>query len=452
MKKTCANLILIFLSSYPNLSYAQTTDNNSASVKAQVEMREMRRLVVDYVREKNVLPQKTSDILDQAAILYRKEGKLYKDFLEQMASKKQGSSSFIVPYFIKTRRLSGVPYFTPKSKGSRDVILYTDKFFSANGKTANPMGFYTVLWDDMSIDLIPYDCLFYSIRLTEDPQTYFRSKGFMGEGGLLDNTLSYEEFWVNAKYKYPPIGKKSDKVDNFPTTDNGIDSLVILSRYLSNESRYGIDRDDLWSTFDSKKTEFSLNEVELGAKRLKIPVQVVKSSLSELDNKKTVASLFLKDDGRIVTLTALDDDRAVVVDRGLTRNVERSVLEKRYSGEALVPTKALTQKANIVADDAVRQVQLKTLEEEVLQSVTFRNTGKTAVKLELEYPLLGVTESKLSKDSLAPGETATLDLKIKWRSILKVPTQNVLVSLQTSDPIVPRLQLAFLLVPPTAPQ
>ena len=173
-----------------------------------------------------------------------------------------------------------------------------------------------------------------------------------------------------------------------------------------------------------------------------------KQILAQLQKSGTPALIFLKDDGRIVTLTALDDDRAVVIDRGLTRNVERNVLEKRYSGEALIPTKALTQNAAIVADDAVREVKLPSLDAEVPQQFVLRNTSTTPITLQLEYPLLGVTESKLSKGIIAPGETATLDLKVKWRSILKAPYQNVLVSIQTNDPIVPRLQLAILLTPP----
>ncbi len=211
-----------------------------------------------------------------------------------------------------------------------------------------------------------------------------------------------------------------------------------------------LERPKVWSLFPLYKTEFTLKDVHLVASKADIALKLENFQLTDVDKAKSAAILFLKDDGRIVTLTAIDDDRAVVIDRGLTRNVERSVLEARYSGEALIPTKALTQNAGIVADDAVREVKLSSLEAAVPQSVTLHNTGKTPVTLQLEYPLLGVTEAKLSKDTLAPGETATLDLKIKWRSILKAPTQNVLVSLQTSDPIVPRLQLAWLLVPPTA--
>ncbi len=235
---------------------------------------------------------------------------------------------------------------------------------------------------------------------------------------------------------------------NVVDDNGGPESLVQLSRRVTYPTIYGIDREQLWKQFDPAQPEFTLSDIQAGATKLGLDTRVQKLTLAQLQASGMAAALFLKDDGRIVTLTALDANRAVVIDRGLTRNVERSVLEGRYSGEALVPTKAVAQSAGIVAEDAVRSIQLPSLDAEVPQLFTLRNTGKTPLTLQLEYPLLGVTDSKLSKDTLAPGETATLDLKVKWRSILKAPTQNVLVSLQTNDPIVPRLQLAILLNPP----
>ena len=232
--------------------------------------------------------------------------------------------------------------------------------------------------------------------------------------------------------------------------NGGPEGLVQLSRRLNQPSIYGIDRNEIWNILDPAQAQFTLADVQLGATKLGLDTQVAKQTLDQLQKSGTPALLFLQADGRIVTLTAIDDDRTVIVDRGLTRNVERSVLEKRYSGEALVPTKALTQNAAIVADDAVREAKLASLDAEVPQQFVLRNTGTTPITLQLEYPLLGVTESKLSRDTIPPGETATLDLKVKWRSVLKAPYQNVLVSLQTNDPIVPRLQLAVLLTPPAA--
>lgn len=127
--------------------------------------------------------------------------------------------------------------------------------------------------------------------------------------------------------------------------------------------------------------------------------------------------------------------------------VQPEILENCYSGKALLPVKADAFRAALIAEDAVREIALQNLQEEVAQQVTLRNTGDKPVQLQVEHTLLGATQAKLSKDILAPGENATLDLRLKWRTILRGKQQNVLVSLKTNDPIMPRLQLAFVLRP-----
>ncbi len=349
-------------------------------------------------------------------------------------------------------RPNGSPIGSVKPRGTRDVIAYTNIYFYQNSYknksgsyVNNPIGYYLYIDENEVIEKTPYDLM---VRF---PINGGLSLAFPTQPFVPIDSITYAEFWADTIGSPPPFGKKLSSNRDEPVLDNGgPESLVQLSRRENFHSIYGIDRSDLWQQFDPSQVEFILSDVQAGGMKLGLDTQVQRLPLSQLQKNGSPALLFLKDDGRIVTLTSLDDDRAVVIDRGITRNVKRSVLEARYSGEALVPTKALTQQTGIVADDAVRQVQLKSLEDEVPQAVTLRNTGKVPVTLQLEYPLLGVTEAKLSKDTLAPGETATLDLKIKWRSILKAPTQNVLVSLQTSDPIVPRLQLAILLTPPPA--
>ena len=352
-----------------------------------------------------------------------------------------------VVYKFNFRRLDGYNLQSIRLRNTRDLIAWTDIYVYRNMNYYNPqkslpntVGFYVVLWDDGSIEEIPYDEALYYL----DDQGYYLNY-FRGQSDEKFSSLTYEEMLRG----FPLLGKPTPSNSRIPVADNGgPESLVGLSRFQLFPDMYGIDRQQLWKVFDFTRSEFTLSEIRTGATKLGLSTQVETQTLAQLQKSGTPALLFLQDDGRIVTLAALDDDRAIVIDRGLTQNVERSVLEKRYSGEALVPTKALTQNAAIVADDAVREVKLPSLDAEVPQQFVLRNTGTTPITLQLEYPLLGVTESKLSKDIIAPGETATLDLKVKWRSILRAPYQNVLVSLQTNDPIVPRLQLAILLTPP----
>ena len=355
---------------------------------------------------------------------------------------------YSVPYFISSINMDGSPVDRPAPKGSSSAIAWLEIYFHLNSyqdKKDNlvfsPEGYYVVLRRDGAVEKIPYD-----ETLQVAVQDYFQL-AFPGQVGVPFDTVTYGEYWSDI---LPiPIGKPASGIDGSLVLDNGgPESLIQLSRRLIAPNLYGIDRRDLWRVFNPLKPEFTLSDIETGAPKLGLNTQVEKQTLAQLQKSGTPALLFLQDDGRIVTLTALDAERAVVIDRGVTQNVERSVLEKRYSGEALVPTKSLTQNAAIVADDAVRELKLPSLDAEVPQQFVLHNTGTTPITLQLEYPLLGVTESKLSRDTIPPGETATLDLKVKWRSVLKAPYQNVLVSIQTNDPIVPRLQLAVLLVPP----
>ena len=158
------------------------------------------------------------------------------------------------------------------------------------------------------------------------------------------------------------------------------------------------------------------------------------------------ALLFLQDSGHIVTMTALDDDRAVIVDKGETQNIARTDLEKRYFGDALVPAQMLT--SSVVARDNVRLIELTARDAEVTQQVEIRNHGTQELSLQLEPLAPGITSAQLSASTLAPGEVATLDVKLKWRSVAQTRRQNVLFSVRTNDPVAPSLQIAFLLVAP----
>lgn len=344
---------------------------------------------------------------------------------------------------------------SPKKDFGLDVLAYVDTYYHVNtvnfnqGRSrANPTGFYVVLYEDGRIDNVPFDKAFYSYETKNSNATKLTHVlAFPDQSGVPYNSLSYQEYWewknrsLNSPNPYVPIGSRLLTNSNEPAPGNGaLEGLLHLFRCLDRS----VEREALWQTFESDKTEFSLAEVKAAAQKLGLQTQVEPASLSRLQSLGSPAILSLKDDGRIVTLTSIDEDQAVVVESGMTYVMARKVLEESYSGQALLPAQV---KAAVVAENHVRSIGLKNYEDEVSQRITIRNTSDRATSLKLAYPLPGVTEAKLSKNTLAPGETATLDLKIKWRSILKSPTQNVLVPLSIGANQ-PRLQLAFLLVPP----
>ena len=459
-KKTA--LVAVVISIFPVATYSQmqsrpliVTDLNGIDSNGQT-LGEFNNVLVDFMKIKKIMDSykvEKSSLPDSVLDLYffaqdkEKEKDLWPDFVnpDSMYSDRpqfRKSPKEITPY-VKAK-----PKNQSESSKRNPVFIFTDLHFHRNSYVndegvsfSNPSGYFFTLRENGLIGKIPYDV----VDFTYDTREKSLSPYFSDEGDMAINVVNYDERSAFLpKSSKLGIGKPTRLKNGQVILDNGgPESLIQLSRRLSYPTRYGIEREKLWQTFDPAQPEFTLEQIQVGAQKLGLIARVEKVTLAQLQAAQTPALLFLQDDGRIVTLLSLDDDRAVVVDRGVTRNVPREVLQNRYSGEALLPA----QTPVLQAEDGVREVKLPSYTAEVEQKVVLRNTGDKTLPLQLDYPLLGVTEAKLSKESLAPGESATLDLKMKWRSVLKAPTQNVLVSLSTGEGQ-PRTQLAFLLVPP----
>jgi hypothetical protein len=350
----------------------------------------------------------------------------------------------VMPYYVTNKRPNGDLIGSPKTIGTRDVLSYTGIYYHPNGQrtpngmSPNPNGFYLVLWDDGQVTLIPYDEILY---VSQDSKTLTIT--FPGQAGVPDRIMSYQEYWKNLANLSPPLGKPIPKGQVEPIPDNsGPESLVTLSRLFNYPNHYGIEREKLWQTFSPAQPEFTLPEVQTGAQKLGLPLELRKLSLEELEQLNTPALFLTSDDKRIVTLANLDDKEAIVIDRGLTRVVSREILAQKYGGEVLLP-QAADAASSIAAQDPVRVLTLANKDEEVKQQVTITNRGTQPLTLQIERPIPGVTNAELSSDTVAPGASATLSLSIKWRDILKGESQNVFVFLKTNDAIRPRLQLGF---------
>ncbi len=426
-------------------------------------MQRMKDVIIDYrLRNNGAFPQGMREVLNDVSLLV-KEGKVanYWDYLKPLyTGDLEGTRSVTYDYKVKKVRLDDQSIGSPLPRGAKESLAYTDRYTSDLLATteagSNPQGDYIVLWSDMTISTVPYDCIVVAKR-TLTPTRSTRRLGFEGDAGLLLNGLTFAEDSGYLPPSNPPMGKPGAKLSR-TTLDagtNGPESLVALSRRMNHPSIYGIARDQLWQTFDPAQPDINLAQLQSGAAKLGLATQKQRVSLQTLEQKNVAAALYRPKDGRIVVLTALDSSHAVIVDRGSTRILTREQLENSVGAEveALYTKTAVNRVASIRADDAVRVVELPSLDSEVPQQFVLRNTGETPVTLQLEYPLLGINQAKLSQEVVAPGETATLDVNVGWRSVLTtplqkmMPSQNVMVSIRTNDPIVPRLQLAVLLTP-----
>jgi len=350
-------------------------------------------------------------------------------------------------------RQDGTAFDSPKPEGNRDVLAMTSLYYHANHPTAknihrmqNPVGFYMVLWDDGEIEKIPYDQVLYVAVPTNSKYPSWNGLSydvaFRGEAGLPWDCFTYAELGQamdppGAIDKSPKIGFPLSSGQTEPQPDNGgIESLVTLKR-LENQQ---FDREQIWDSLGHQVKDFTLDDIQTGAAKLKFPLQKKKISLQELQKLHTPAILHLNSSWPIVAVPAMDEDNAIVCFNGATLIVPTQKLVAQYEGEALLPS---TVALPLQVDDAVRTVSFNSDLDDVTQKVTITNTGAKPVSLTLERPICGVTKADLSLDKIAAGQSITLDLNFEWRDFLKGNKQSTFVMIHTDDPSQPVLQLGF---------
>jgi peroxiredoxin Q/BCP len=346
---------------------------------------------------------------------------------------------------ITDRRPDGTFTGSSRPVATRDLLAYTKTYFHPNNphygekrRQLNPVGFYLVLWDDGSIERIPYDEAIFV--LTGLGESAMMQRAFPGQAGVPFNSVTYAEYEMkNGRRKLPPIGFPVPDLESEVIPDNGgYESLLWLSRLLNAP----LEREQIWDALGRTEKEFTLNSVQAGAQKLGLNLIGQKLTLAELKKRNAPALLYLQDDARLITLSTLDDKYALIVDRGLTRMVDRSTLAKHYSGEALLFGEVSTQAA-LRVEDPLREIEVQDPSAEITQSITLSNRGQQDLTLQIEYPIPGVTSTELQSATLAPGARTQLHLKLKWRSVLPGREQTDLITIKTNDPIAPRVQLAF---------
>jgi len=378
--------------------------------------------------------------LDEAAAATDNPDTVYADSAD---ARKYPDKTIIIGIF--PNRFDGSPFGSPKPSGTKDVWASSNIYnhlnppdFNNGRKNLNPVGFYMVLWDDGEVQKVPYDQILYA-PIGSGPRY---NPAYPGQAGVPWDSVTYAEFKTGMSAEaltLPPIGYPLSPGQTEPKPDNGgIESLVTLTRLFDHQ----YDREQIWDSLGHQVKDFMLQEVMDGAAKINFPLQKKTITLDELQKLHTPAMLYLSDTGRIVTMSTIDDNHAIILDRGTTLNVSRAELSKRYSGEALIAT-SVNAPSLLVADQPIRTLEFSSKDAEVVQNIKITNHGTKPVSLLIAYPLCGITTAKLSQNKLAPGESSNLELHFKWRTVLFGDHQSTFVTLKTDDPAQPRLQLGF---------
>ncbi len=341
------------------------------------------------------------------------------------------------------------PYFfvpgAPSPTEPAQVLLATDLYnITSNNmvqhQAFNPRGGYVVLWSDGNISRVPYDEVTYEAR-GKGWTALLPGQNYTSEAALLRVEELQQVFGSNIVLGKPVVVVARSY--SIVPDDGGPESLVALSRLMGTLGRYGIEREDLWRQLDPAQKRFTLSELQFASAALKLPLELKSLTLDALQ-KRNVPAIFLTTDKRYVLISQLGETQAIVVDQGKTSIVTREKLAQIYTGQALVPALINDVKApKILVDDPVRVIPLTSIDQPTTAQLKLTNTGVSALTLRIEHPIPGIEKAELSTSTLAPGESTTLNLTLRWRPVLTAPSQNVIVSLSTNDPLHARLALGF---------
>jgi len=105
------------------------------------------------------------------------------------------------PFIVEATRPDGSAVGSPKSAGTKDRLAYTTLYFHMNRRhfngykdTISPVGFFVVVWDDGTVQKMPYKDLMF----IKQPSTGNYLWGFKGQAGVPADAIPFNEFYKNV--------------------------------------------------------------------------------------------------------------------------------------------------------------------------------------------------------------------------------------------------------------
>ena len=107
----------------------------------------------------------------------------------------------INPFIVEAIRPDGSTVGGPKLPGTRDRLAYTALYFHMNRRhfngykdTINPVGFFIAVWNDGTVQEVPYSDLMF----VKQPSTGNYLWGFKGQAGVPAEAIPFNTFYKNV--------------------------------------------------------------------------------------------------------------------------------------------------------------------------------------------------------------------------------------------------------------
>jgi hypothetical protein len=103
-----------------------------------------------------------------------------------------------IPYIVSNQRPDGTHFGAPTAYPGRDVLLYTDLYVHPNyakvgtKSIMQAVGFYIVVWDNGSIQRIPYDR---SLMMPAPNKRKAWTTVFPGQAGVSPDAIPYKKYY-----------------------------------------------------------------------------------------------------------------------------------------------------------------------------------------------------------------------------------------------------------------
>ena len=181
-------------------------------------------------------------------------------------------------------------------------------------------------------------------------------------------------------------------------------------------------------------------------KRSGVSVKQESLTLSDLTKRGGPAILHLSKPEQFVTMAAAGSQYVSFYNQGTVTVVNKNALSGRYNGESFVLASPDDSAPQLHFDDPVPVENVLSGGGEVARQVKMTNFGNKPISVAVDSTSCGCTVARLSSQLLAPGQTGTLEIKMKVGAWGRKTER---VTLRTSDPQWPRPVIAFQVQVPT---